>query len=611
MPNQIFWKDRQLAYLGCNQSFAGVAGVGSPEEIVGLTDAQLRQRSGYCDPYAHLDADILRSAQPVLNIEESYRGPDGGEQTVLTSKIPIRDIAGEIIGLLGIRVDITARKQMEEEIRIFKKAVDSSSDAIGMSRADGTHYYQNEAFSEMFGPAGADPPATIYRDEEVGREVFRTIMSGREWIGEVAMRGRENREMDIFLRAYPIKQGERIMGLVGVHTDMTERKRTEEALRNMDRLQSVGTLAGGIAHDFNNILLGVFGNISMARSLLNIANPALAYLEEAENTMERATRLTRQLLTFSKGGAPLKEDVNLDQLVEAVVRFDLSGSNVKPVFHISSDLWPVQADTGQIQQVISNLTINADQAMPEGGNLRVSLENVELAEPATGLTCPPGKYIRLTIEDEGPGIDDQDLNRIFDPYFSTKQSGSGLGLAIVYSIVEQHGGHIGVASHPGQGSAFTIYLPASPDRKAPQPATTGRQQPRSLAGTRVLVMDDEAIIRKVAAQMLGQEGCQVETACHGREAVEMYRAAFLADTPFDLVILDLTVPGGMGGEEAVQELRTLDPAARVIVSSGYAQGAIQSQYQSYGFQAIIPKPYRLDNLRDTVHRVLSDGVGSI
>ncbi|MFP4040445.1 MAG: PAS domain S-box protein [Desulfosudaceae bacterium] len=604
MPNQIFWKDRHLAYLGCNQSFAGVAGVGGPDEIVGLTDEELRQRSGYQDQYDYLDADILSSGQPALNIEESYRRPDGGEGTVLTSKIPIRDTAGQIIGLLGIRVDITARKQMEEEIRIFKKAVDSSSDAIGMARFDGKHYYQNQAFSEMFGSAGDDPPTTIYCDEKVGREVFGAIMSGREWSGEVAMRGREGRKMDVFLRAYSIKQGDRVIGLVGVHNDMTERKRTEETLRNIDRLQSVGTLAGGIAHDFNNILLGVFGNTSIARSFLDSDHPATAYLEEAEKSMERATLLTRQLLTFSKGGAPRKEDVDLGGLVKEVVRFDLSGSNVKPVFRIKEDLWPAQVDTGQIQQVISNLTINADQAMPDGGNLQVSLENVELAD-TTGLACPPGKYIRLIIRDEGEGVDSQYLNRIFDPYFSTKESGSGLGLAIVYSIIEKHGGCVDVASQAGQGTTFTIYLPASPARKDSLPESTGPEQKKRLSGLRVLVMDDEVIIRKVATHMLGQQGCHVETACDGREAVELYRKEAQSGNPFDLVILDLTVPGGMGGEEAVQELLALDPAARVVVSSGYARGEIQSRYQSYGFQAIIPKPYRLDNLLDTVHRVLA------
>ncbi len=391
-------------------------------------------------------------------------------------------------------------------------------------------------------------------------------------------------------------------GLVVLGRDITERKLAEEELQKMAKLKSVGILAGGIAHDFNNILMGLFGNISIAKLELSEDHPAFKFLSKAEKSMDRATRLTNQLLTFAKGGEPVRKNVPLGTLVRDIVRFDLSGSNVKPIFKLANSLWLADVDKGQMQQVFSNLTINADQAMPDGGHLYITMENEDLSRKSLpGLK--PGKYLKVTVKDEGTGIDPKQLGRIFDPYFTTKQAGSGLGLATTYSIINKHGGHIGVESTLGKGTVFTLYLPASEARQLPEarkPVTKLLPAQR----TKVLVMDDEEMIRDIASQMLKKKGYEVQTAEHGEQAIEMYSQALNSSEPFDAVIMDLTISGGMGGEEAMKKILALDPEARGIVSSGYANDRIMANHTEYGFKDIVSKPYKIDQLREVLNRVL-------
>jgi CheY-like chemotaxis protein len=389
--------------------------------------------------------------------------------------------------------------------------------------------------------------------------------------------------------------------------DLTDRKKAEAELQKMQKLQSVGTLAGGIAHDFNNILMGVYGNISLAKEELAGDHRGLKFLDDAEKSMNRALRLTKQLLTFAKGGDPVKEDVGLGALVEEVARFDLSGSNVKLVLHRADDLWPAKVDKGQIQQVISNLTINACQAMPGGGRLFIDLVNVTVADKDV---VAPGKYVRISVRDEGTGIAPQHLERIFDPYFTTKQNGSGLGLATTYAIITKHGGHLQVHSELGYGTTFTLYLPASEVRTEPIAAAKVGEAPQQTAGAGILVMDDEEMVCKLVATMLTMLGYSAATARSGGEAVEMYKKAMHAGEPFAAVIMDLTVPGGIGGQEAISLLLACDPAARAIVSSGYAADPVMANYADYGFKGLIAKPYTLTTLRETLAQVLSDGAAT-
>jgi signal transduction histidine kinase/ActR/RegA family two-component response regulator len=386
-----------------------------------------------------------------------------------------------------------------------------------------------------------------------------------------------------------------------------DRKQAEEALHKMEKLKSVGTLAGGIAHDFNNILTGLFGNLEVARQDLPPGHPGRKALVAAEKSMNRAVALTKQLLTFAKGGAPVKESVSLPELVSGVVQFDLSGSNVKPVIKAAPDLYPVDADPGQLQQVFSNLTINARQAMPRGGHLRITLENVELAAgEVPGLE--PGSYVRCTVADEGSGIDPEQLNRIFDPYFTTKKEGSGLGLATVYSIVVRHGGGISVSSRPGRGTVFTLHLPAAsvpPPTKTESPVEPKKGEEKS-GPVKVLVMDDEESIRQIVKTMLERKGYRVETTADGLDAVAAYQRAQEAGDPFRVVIMDLTIPGGVGGKEAVKRILALDPQARVVVSSGYADDQVMAEYAGYGFRAVVPKPFTRKKLLEVLAKILED-----
>ena len=341
-----------------------------------------------------------------------------------------------------------------------------------------------------------------------------------------------------------------------VFTDITEHKRLEEELLRAQKLESMGVLAGGIAHDFNNILTTILGNVSMAKTQVKPENEIFELLKEAETASIRAQTLTKQLLTFAKGGAPLKETASIKDILKESCSFVLRGSKVRSEFSIPEDLWPAEFDVGQISQVINNIVINANQAMPEGGIIRVAAENLIL-DSGHGLPLNPGKYIRISIKDQGVGILEKHLLNIFDPYFTTKQEGSGLGLATTYSIIKKHSGYITVESKLGEGTTFHIYLPAS------EKALQERKEDKVIKGQgRILVMDDEASIRKLAGKMLERLGYEPEFASDGAEAVDIYKAAKESGKPYDVVILDLTIPGGMGGKEALKRLREIDPEVK-------------------------------------------------
>jgi len=399
--------------------------------------------------------------------------------------------------------------------------------------------------------------------------------------------------------AAPIRNSDgEITGVVLVFRDITEEHKMQEELQRMMQLKKIGTLAGGIAHDFNNILTGLFGHLSLAKANLPENHRSHKYLEASESSMKRATHLTSQLLTFAKGGAPIKEDISIHDLIEETAQFDLSGSNVMPVFKIELDLWTVAADKGQMQQVFSNLTLNANQAMPSGGHLYFTLENIEIKGDGPA-NIKAGKYVKITVRDEGIGISQKHIDRIFDPYFSTKQTGSGLGLATTYSIIRKHEGDIQVDSELGIGTTFVVYLPAS--ERLP---STDEKMPAESSGTtrsiRILLMDDEEMICEIATEMLESIGHTVESVADGEAALRVYEQAIEDGKPFDVVIMDLTIRGGVGGKEAVVDILRIDPHAKVIVSSGYAADPVMANYADYGFTGVIAKPYTVDQIRQAL-----------
>lgn len=453
---------------------------------------------------------------------------------------------------------------------------------------------------QMAQPDGAPyPPDKL----PLSRAVLRGEITQDE---EMLIRDSAGKEHWVSANAAPIRNaaGQITAGILIFH-DITARKLAETELQKMHQIKSLGILAGGIAHDFNNVLMALYGNLSLAKDELSPDHPGFAPLDDAEKSMGRAIRLTRQLLTFARGGEPIKEDICIGKLAEDIARFDLTGSNVRLVFKSDANLWHAKADKGQVQQVISNLTINAKEAMPTGGHLFLSLANEEL--PANAIPeLAPGKYIRITVQDEGTGIEPRHLDRIFEPYFSTKQTGSGLGLATTYSIIDRHGGHISVASQVGRGTTFTIHLPASAEPHVAEAPPPDKDRIRPKQTTRILVLDDEEIVRDLVGKMLRKGGFAVETASEGREAVYLYKRELEKGQPFDAVIMDLTIPGGLGGKEAVKELLAIDPNAKAVVSSGYAVDPVMAHYSEYGFKAFVVKPYNQGELMDVLGRVLTE-----
>jgi PAS domain S-box-containing protein len=383
--------------------------------------------------------------------------------------------------------------------------------------------------------------------------------------------------------------------------DVTTRKKYEEEMQKAEKLESIGVLAGGIAHDFNNLLTGILGNLSIARIRATSAADAQKNLSNAENACLRARDLTHQLLIFSKGGAPVRKTTSIADILRESAEFSLRGSNVRCEFDLPEDLPSVDIDEGQMAQVLNNLVINADQAMPDGGVLRIGARPTEIGNEDP-LPIRPGRYVLVTVSDTGIGIPKEALPRIFDPFYTTKEKGSGLGLTTAYSILRHHDGVITADSGLGEGTTFFLYLPVS--RSAvPSEAKAAEE----IGKRRVLVMDDEEMVREVALEFLGYLGYEGEAVGSGEEAVAAYRSAREAGRPYSAVIMDLTIPGGMGGRDAVLRLRDLDPGVRAIVSSGYSNDPVMADPGKFGFRGVIAKPYRIRELGEVIDQVLSGG----
>lgn len=402
----------------------------------------------------------------------------------------------------------------------------------------------------------------------------------------------------------PIRDREsKVIGAVIVFRDITLEKRMEEDLLNIKKLQSIGVLAGGIAHDFNNILAVILGNIELAAQCVGDKDEkVVALLVKAQKATDRATKLTKQLLTFSKGGEPVRKTTSLPDLIRESAEFVLHGSSIVPEYSFSENLWSVDVDSGQISQVIQNIITNAKQAMPKGGRVKVRCANVDDPAAETLLNAEQGHFVRIDIEDAGVGIPLELIEKIFDPYFTTKQQGNGLGLAICHSIVRKHDGYIAVQSLPGKGTTLTLYLPAA---YSLGDTTEPAQESNSLIGkVKVMVMDDEEMLREMMGsqlEILGHEAILVE---HGEEAIRRYKELQDTQQAVDVVIMDLTIPGGMGGQETAVRILEIDPHARLIVASGYSTDPVLAQYQQYGFRAAIEKPVNLVGLSKALEKAL-------
>jgi PAS domain S-box-containing protein len=517
---------------------------------------------------------------------------------------------GEATYIISICRDNTERVKAEEEQQVFKSLVENSTDLIGIATLDGRVFYLNEAGRKLAGLVGLEEVRrTRIRDFVLEKhmdplhKMLASLSENGTWKGEARIRNfRTRTTIPIEMHGFVIKDNKtgQPIALATICRDITERKKLEEEMGRADKLNSIGILAGGIAHDFNNLLTAIFGNIALAKMHANRQSEVYARLEESEKATQRAKDLTHQLLTFSRGGAPVKKTISVQEMVRESANFVLRGSNVKCEFQFPASLWPVEADEGQVSQVLNNLIINAAHAMQDGGTVQVHCGNVSIDRE--DLSLKKGKYLSISIMDHGFGIPKEHLSKIFDPYFTTKQKGSGLGLSTTYSIVTNHGGHITVESEKGIGTTFQVYLPASVKEI---PLTRSEEECVVKGKGKILVMDDEETVRDVARNMLECLGYSVTVARDGTEAIAIYRMAMVSGEPFDSILMDLTIPGGMGGMEAVKKISEIDSNVKAIVCSGYSNDTIMANYRTFGFCGVIPKPYSLKQLSGTISDVLS------
>lgn len=507
-----------------------------------------------------------------------------------------------------IEVAIKNAKQAEElresEER-YRTLYDQSPVGVFIFNMDMKITDSNERLSEILKLSSEDISALELNDlmDQKFTHIFEKTLKGHPAHYEnFYLTSSNNVELWLSVSAAPLTDADgNILGGMAVVEDITRRKNMEERLRKSQKLESLGILAGGIAHDFNNLLTSIMGNLSVAKTSAKIDEELRGLFQDAEDATDRASDLISQLLTFSKGGPPVKKLVsNVGEFVSEIAKFTVTGSKARCEFNIDDDLWNVEVDQGQFSQVIENLVINAQHAMPDGGTIKISISNT-IIKKTNKLYLGHGNHIIITIEDNGLGIPVKNLHKIFDPYFTTKEKGHGLGLFSVYSIIKNHQGQIDVQSKPGVGTKFHIYLPANERtlRRVSRP-----EKKISQGKGRILLMDDEELIKKATGRMLKKMGYEVEYASDGVEAINKYVQA-KDDSPFDLVIMDITIPGGMGGGEAIKILRSIDPDIKAVVSSGYSNDPVMSDYKKFGFKDIVKKPYRLEVLSDTIENALN------
>ncbi len=511
--------------------------------------------------------------------------------------------------------DISERLQVEKALREseerFRRVFEDGPLGMMLSRPDNTLVSVNNRACEMLGYTEEEIKA-LGKDAFIHPDDFDLESKGKLKAllsGELPYLKKEvryiHKDGDIIWAdttgcLIRDQQGKPLYMLAMLEDTTTQRK-MEEELRKIQKLESISILAGGIAHDFNNIMTGIIGGISLAMTEVSSGTAAMQTLRDTQKAAFRARDLTQRLLTFSKGGAPILQATSIKTLLKDSANFAIHGSNVTCTYVLPDDLQQVKIDEGQISQVINNLVINAVQAMPEGGIITIAAENVILCNDDI-VSLDPGKYIKVIVTDQGIGIPETHLTKIFDPFYTTKTRGRGLGLATSYSIIKRHNGHISVESEVDKGSTFTFYLPASDsDGKKRKPE---KQKIQSGSGT-ILIVDDDEVVRLAAMKILSSLGYTVDCAVTGEEAVEKYSASMKAGTHFNLVITDLTIPGGMGGVETTAELKKINPAVNVIVSSGYSTDPVLANYEAYGFTGKIAKPYTVQDMSKAISAVMT------
>lgn len=602
IPAGIYETTVKGEIVACNSSLAKILGGKDKSDILGRNAGEF---------YPHPEerqkfVDYLYRHGSHINTVAKLKKLDGSDCWAMINAV-LEDNC-----ILGSMIDITEQKKVEEALRrseeSYRGLFDSISEAIYIQDEGGRFIDVNQGALDMYGHERSDfigktpeflsAPGLNNLEETI--ENARLAFAGQrrqfEWWGR-----RKNGQVfpkDVILNS-GMYFGRQVV--IAIARDISIKKRLEEERQNAQKLESLGLLAGGIAHDFNNILTVVMGKNSLAMEHSDARGRGL--LQETEKAVLRARELTGKLLTFAQGGAPIKENTSIADLIRESTAFALSGSATAADFSLAEDLKAAAIDRNQINQVLHNLVINASQAMPRGGLVRISAENRRVKK-SDDLPVQDGDYVQIKISDQGVGIEEKNRQRIFDPYFTTKPDGTGLGLPTVYSIIKKHGGHISFESQPGAGTTFILLLPtaaeAIPEPLYPEISPTGP------ATKRILVMDDEEMVREVISGILEARGYQVECLENGESTLRRYREEFNGPHPFSAVIMDLTLPGGMGGKDTLQLLRAVDPAVRAIVISGYSNDPVMADHKRFGFTAALPKPFRDQELLNTLEKVLKN-----
>ncbi len=586
------------------------------EELQTLTFSKLSSGES---PYTPQEADhrVQAALEKGSLFFEWLAQKSNGEYFWVEISLQLTDIGG-LQQIIGVVRNVHTRKMAEHELASEKERLSvtlrSIGDGVITTDIRGRIILMNKVAEKLTGWRQFEAVGRVFSDvfqiihQETGEHcenpASKILSSGQmiELAEDTILIAKDGTRKNIADSGAPITgQNGQTIGTVIVFRDITEERRMEEELFKIKKLESVGVLAGGIAHDFNNILVAILGNVSLARQRLDDRELADSLLQNTEKAALRAKDLTSQLLTFSRGGEPVLETASLNSLIRESAEFILRGSNIKLTFDIPIDLWLVKIDSGQISQVVQNIVLNARQEISEEGQIAITCRNCENCE--SGSETLNKRCVRVVISDSGNGIPEEVLPQIFDPYFSTKDDGSGLGLSICHSIIKKHGAMISVESTPDEGTTFTIQLPVS-EQQEPELHPAKPEGKKDTTKARIMVMDDDPMIVELSKQMLEHLGHEVVTTGDGEQTLELYAKAQEENIPFDIVIMDLTIPGGMGGKKTIKKLLRIDPDARAIVSSGYSNDPVMAEYRDYGFRSVIVKPYQLEDLAKAVQDTL-------
>lgn len=603
IPLRIFWKDLDSVYLGANTLFARDAGRETPDALIGETDLDMIWRDK-AKEYRREDSEILTSGKPMVRCDERCVASLGAGRWFQTTKVPLTD-EGRMIGILGLYDDVTDRKAAEEALAVSEKQyrslfennrmpmllIDPEEEIILDANPAAADYYgwtRAELHRMTISDINTLPAAEITKTMKLAmtRKSSHVFFQHKRADGSV-------RDVEIFSS---LLQFHGKAALCAMIYDITERLRLEGALRQSEKLDSLGILAGGIAHDFNNLMTIVQGHIDVALLGLSENDPAQQSLRAAQDAVDKTRAITGRLITFSRGGAPVVKPSRLQNLLAGAAQRLLAATSVEWSLDAAGDLWPAEVDSNQIQQCFCHLIENAREAMPDGGRLALRAENTDV-EDADSLPLAPGPYLKLTFADSGAGIAPEHIASIFDPYFTTKplgkEKGLGLGLAVCHSVLKKHDGYITVSSDPGQGATFTLYLPARPGAVVEEePAAQSKPSPG-----RILIMDDNADIRKILQIYLEKLGFAVTGATEGQEAVRRYKEAQETGEPFRAVFMEISVKQGLGGEATIARLKNIDPDVKAVAIVSEDVNNRTQNYLDLGFREVLGKPFRLEDMK--------------